>query len=212
MDKIFDKIPYDKLEKFQKPHAMVAGAVLVVGVFILYYLFVYSAYQEEYNQLEAKLTQTKQTLQRYQQEVAMKDLITKQVATLAGTLVERKRQLPLVRQLPGLLNKISDVGRFLDVNIVTFRLGEAEEKQFYKEIPINMTITGDYYRTAGFFDTLQSLLRMVNISKLKMVREPTEVATTGDYGEAQRKRVLLLRTEIQAKTFAYIEGSEKEGE
>lgn len=212
MDKIFDKIPYDKLEKFQKTHAIMVGAALVLGVFILYYMMVYSPYQEEYNQLEAKLTQTKQKLKRYELEVAQKDLITKQVATLAGTLVERKRQLPLVRQLPTLLNKISDVGRFLDVNITEFRLDEATEKRFYKEIPITMTITGDYYRTAGFFDTLQSLLRMVNISKLKMVRQKIDVSAIGDLGEAQRDQKLMLRTDIQAKTFAYIEGSEKEGE
>lgn len=212
MDKIFDKIPYDKLERFQKTHAIMVGAALVLGIFILYYMMVYSAYQEEYNQLETKLTQTKQKLKRYELEVAQKDLITKQVATLAGTLVERKRQLPLVKQLPTLLNKISDVGRFLDVNITEFRLDEATEKRFYKEIPIHMTITGDYYRTAGFFDTLQSLLRMVNITKLNMIRSEIDVAGTGSLGQAQRERKMMLRTDIQAKTFAYIEGSEKEGE
>ncbi|MGP0566108.1 type 4a pilus biogenesis protein PilO [Nitrospina sp. 32_T5] len=212
MDKILDKIPYDKLDRFQKPQAIMVGAALCFGIFIAYYLLIYSAYQDEYRELETKMSKTEDKLKLYQQEVSQKELITKQVATLSGTLVEKKRQLPLVEQLPTLLNKISDVGRFLDVNIVTFRLDEASEKKFYKEIPITMTITGDYYHTAGFFDTLQSLLRMVNISKLKMVRETTQVPVKGDMGEAQRKSVLLLKTDIQAKTFAYIEGSEKEGE
>ncbi|MCF8721864.1 type 4a pilus biogenesis protein PilO [Nitrospina gracilis] len=212
MDKILDKIPYDKLDRFQKPQAIMAGAVLCFGVILMYYFLVYSAYQDEYRDLETKLGKTQDKLKLYQQEVSQKELITKQVATLSGTLVEKKRQLPLVEQLPTLLNKISDVGRFLDVNIVTFRLDEASEKRFYKEIPITMTITGDYYRTAGFFDTLQSLLRMVNISKLKMVRETTQVSVKGKMGEAKREAVLLLKTDIQAKTFAYIEGSEKEGE
>lgn len=212
MDKILDKIPYDKLDRFQKPQAIMVGAVLCFGVILMYYFLVYSAYQDEYRELETKLGKTQDKLKLYQQEVSQKELITKQVATLSGTLVEKKRQLPLVEQLPTLLNKISDVGRFLDVNIVTFRLDEASEKRFYKEIPITMTITGDYYRTAGFFDTLQSLLRMVNISKLKMVRETTQVSVKGKMGEAQRESVLLLKTDIQAKTFAYIEGSEKEGE
>ncbi|CAI2719544.1 type 4a pilus biogenesis protein PilO [Nitrospina watsonii] len=212
MDKILDKIPYDKLARFQKPHAIMVGAALCLGVFIAYYIMIYGAYQEEYQQLETKMGKTEDKLALYQQEVSQKELITKQVATLSGTLVEKKRQLPLVAQLPTLLNKISDVGRFLDVNIVSFGLEEAAEKRFYKEIPITLTITGDYYRTAGFFDTLQSLLRMVNISKLRMSREQTQIVTRGDMGEAQRENVLLLRTDIQAKTFAYIEGSEKEGE
>lgn len=212
MDKILDKIPYDKLARFQKPHAIMVAAALCLGIFIVYYIMIYSAYQEEYQALETKMGKTEDKLALYEQEVSQKELITKQVATLSGTLVEKKRQLPLVAQLPTLLNKISDVGRFLDVNIVAFRLEEAAEKRFYKEIPITLTITGDYYRTAGFFDTLQSLLRMVNISKLRMSREQTQIVTRGEMGEAQRDNVLLLRTDIQAKTFAYIEGSEKEGE
>lgn len=208
MDKILDKIPYDKMSKFKKSHAIGVGAMLAVAVIIGFYILVYSAYQETYSNLEAKLDKTNEQLKLYQGEVKQKALITKQVATLEGTLVQKKRQLPLVKQLPSLVNKISDVGHFLDVTIMSFKLEESIEKKFYKEIPITMTIAGDYYRTAGFFDTLQGLLRMVNISKLTMERKTVQVPVVGEYGEIKRKGQKMVVTEIKAKTFAFIEGSE----
>ena len=208
MDKILDKIPYDKMSKFKKSHAIGVGAMLAVAVIIGFYILVYSAYQETYSNLEAKLDKTNEQLKLYQGEVKQKALITKQVATLEGTLVQKKRQLPLVKQLPSLVNKISDVGHFLDVTIMSFKLEDSIEKKFYKEIPITMTIAGEYYRTAGFFDTLQGLLRMVNISKLTMERRSVPVPSIGEYGEIKRDSKKLVVTEIQAKTFAFIEGSE----
>lgn len=208
MDKILDKIPYDKMSKLKKSHAIGVGAMLAFAVIIGFYILVYSAYQDTYSNLETKLEKTKEQLKLYQGEVAQKALITKQVATLEGTLVQKKRQLPLVKQLPSLVNKISDVGRFLNVTIMSFKLEESIEKKFYKEIPITMTIAGDYYRTAGFFDTLQGLLRMVNISKLTMERRSIQVPVVGEYGEIKRKGQKMVVTEIKAKTFAFIEGSE----
>ena len=88
------------------------------------------------------------------------------------------------------------------------KLEESIEKKFYKEIPITMTIAGVYYRTAGFFDTLQGLLRMVNISKLIMERKTVQVPEVGEYCEIKRKGQKMVVTEIKAKTFAFIEGSE----
>ncbi len=208
MDKLLDKIPYEKMGKFKKSHAMGVGAMLAIGVVIGFYILVVTSYQDTQNNLETKLEKTKDKLKLYQGEVAQKALITKQVATLEGTLVQKKRQLPLVKQLPSLVNKISDVGHFLDVTIMNFRLEESKEKKFYKEIPITMTIAGDYYRTAGFFDTLQGLLRMVNISKLTMERRTVQVPVIGEYGETNREGKQLVVTEIEAKTFAFIEGSE----
>jgi Tfp pilus assembly protein PilO len=169
----------------------------------------FSPNAEEKAKLEKKLAGTEKKLERYLAEGAKKEAITKQVAALFGTLGEKKRQLPLAEEIPLMIHKISDIGDFLGVDIVSFKLNPAKSEGFYKTIPMSLTIVGTYYQTAGFFDSLQNLLRMVNIESFKMdMRQSIKIVVNED-GEKEQESVQALQTVITANTFAYIEGSEK---
>jgi len=72
-----------------------------------------------------------------------------------------------------------------------------------------VTISGDYYKTAGFFDSLQNLLRVVNVKSFEMNMRPAIKIVINEDGEKEQESVSTLQTEITADTFAYIEGSEK---
>jgi Tfp pilus assembly protein PilO len=140
---------------------------------------------------------------------ATKEAITKQVAALFGTLGEKKRQLPLAEEIPLLIHKIADIGDFLGVDIVSFKLAPATKSDFYKSIPVSVTINGGYYQTAGFFDSLQNLLRVVNVRSFEMNMRPAIKIVINEDGEKEQESVSTLQTKIVADTFAYIEGSEK---
>ena len=135
-------------------------------------------------------------------------MITAEVAAIRGTLQEKKRHLPLSREIPGLLSQVSEVANFLGVEILSFRLRPAVTKDFYKEIPISLTVYGDYYRTVGFFDSLQSLLRLLDVSNFRMDMKDVQEVVRGEDGEMLLENVPRLQTTVEAITFAYIEGSE----
>jgi len=88
-------------------------------------------------------------------------------------------------------------------------LKPATSSEFYKSIPMSVTINGSYYKTAGFFDSLQNLLRVVNVKKFEMNMRPAVKLVINEDGEKERENVDTLQTIITADTFAYIEGSEK---
>ncbi len=209
LNKIFDKIPYETLANFKPAHyiGMAAGFSLVI--FGVMFFVAFSPNAEEKAKLEKKLAGTEKKLERYLAEGAKKEAITKQVAALFGTLGEKKRQLPLAEEIPLMIHKISDIGDFLGVDIVSFKLNPAKSEGFYKTIPMSLTIVGTYYQTAGFFDSLQNLLRMVNIESFKMDMRPAIKIVVNEDGEKKQESVQALQTVITANTFAYIEGSEK---
>jgi Tfp pilus assembly protein PilO len=209
LNKIFDKIPYETFSNFKPVHyiGMFLGFLVVIcGVM---YFMVFSPNAEEKAKLDQQLAATEKKLALYLAEGAKKEAITKQVAALFGTLGEKKRQLPLAEEIPYLIHKISSIGDFLGVDIISFKMKPAKKKDFYKSIPVSMTIVGNYYQTAGFFDSLQNLLRVVKVTGFRMDMQSTTKIVVDEGGEKKKKNVKALQTKITANTFAYIEGSEK---
>ena len=72
-----------------------------------------------------------------------------------------------------------------------------------------LTIVGNFHQTAGFFDSLQNLLRVVKVTTFKMDMQPAVKIVINEDGEKEQEKVKALQTKITANTFAYIEGSEK---
>jgi Tfp pilus assembly protein PilO len=209
LNKLFDKLPYETLANFKSSHYIGIAVGLFLIIFGAAYFLVFSPNAEEKAQLDKQLVDTEKKLERYLAEGAKKEAITKQVAALFGTLGEKKRQLPVAEEIPLLIHKIANIGDFLGVDIVSFKMDPATSEDFYKSIPVSMTINGDYYRTAGFFDSLQNLLRVVNVTTFEMKRRPAVKIIVNEEGEKVRDNVETLQTQITANTFAYIEGSEK---
>ena len=209
LNKIFDKIPYETFANFKPVHYIGMAAGISLVIFGAMFFVVFSPNAEEKAQLDTKLAATEKKLQLYLAEGAKKEAITKQVAALFGTLGEKKRQLPLAEEIPLLIHKISNIGTFLGVDIVSFKMKPAKKETFYKSIPVSMTIIGNYNQTAGFFDSLQNLLRVVKVTTFKMDMKPAVKIVIDEDGEKKQEKIKSLQTQITANTFAYIEGSEK---
>ncbi len=191
MDKLFDKLPYDKLENIKFAHlimgAVGAGIVVVIG----YFLTLYGASQAEYDGLALKKDQLETQLSQAKKLVAGMETVSKQVTNLEGKVSDYKRQMPLAREMPGLLKKVGSFQKDLGIRIEDFRLREGQVVDYYKEIPIDIEIRGKFWNTLGFFDAMQDLLRVVNFTDLNM--------------EVDGRKI---KTKFQVVTFAYIEGSE----
>lgn len=207
--KIFDAIPYETFANFKPLHYLGMAVGFSLAIFGAMYFMVFSPNVEEKVRLEKELVKTEQKLVRYLAEGAQREIMTKQVAALFGTLEEKKRQLPLDGEIPLLVHKIADIGDFLGVDIVSFNLEPTIRGDFYKSIPLSVTINGNYYKTAGFFDSLQNLLRVIKVKRFQMNVQPAIKVVVNKDGEKKQTSVNSLQTKIIANIFAYIEGSER---
>jgi len=104
------------------------------------------------------------------------------------------QKLPEKKEIPSLLSNISRSGRDAGLEFLLFEPRDERTKEFYAEIPVSIIVTGNYHKTALFFDKVARLHRIVNIDDIKMI------ATKGS-GD--------LRTSCTAVTYRFVETKSK---
>ncbi len=199
LDKLFDKLPYEQLEKIKFAH-LLAGAAGVGLLLVVVYIFtLYDSGREATAALTAKKATVESNLKTNQNLVARTGEISNELADYVHRLSEMKKLMPLASEMPRLLREIGNSEKELTLETLQFQVEEGKVRDYYKEIPISIQLRGGYWNAVGFFDKLQNLLPTVTFSNLKM--ELPDAKNKGDGG---------IITRITANTFAYIDGSENQ--
>ncbi len=137
---------------------------LLVGVG--YYYLYYKEASREIASLQGKLAELEAKIK--EQEVIAKNLPSFQaeVRRLEEQLGLLLDQLPNSAEIPSLLKNISDLGREAGLEFVKFAPRGEINKGFYAEIPVTLSVTGEYHGFALFADKISHLPRIVNLSDI----------------------------------------------
>ncbi len=207
IEKLFEQLPYEFLEKVKLLHLLSASAAIGLLLFAGYFFTLYQDAQTELAKLQAQRTQIAQKLANFKRLVAQKDTIAKNLARATGRLDALKQQLPRDKDMPGLLKEVSGFGsERATFDVTRFQLENGKVVDFYKEIPVAIQMRGTFWDTLDFLDKMQNRLQLVNFSDLRMNLQTDE--SSGGNGESALQHHALI-TNITANTYAYIEGSEK---
>ena len=82
--------------------------------------------------------------------------------------------LPKSQEIPNLLRNISDLGKGAGLDFLTFVPGQETPKDFYAEIPIDITIKGPYHTLGSFLDNVSKLERIVTVNNITMDKPEEE--------------------------------------
>jgi type IV pilus assembly protein PilO len=105
------------------------------------------------------------------------------------------KALPEKEEIPSLLAGVSQAGKDAGLEFVLFQPKPESNKEFYAEIPVDITVSGSYHNVAVFFDKVSNLPRIVNIRNITIVPGDRKA------GSGQ------LKTVCQAVTYKFIEAS-----
>jgi type IV pilus assembly protein PilO len=108
-------------------------------------------------------------------------------------------QLPDKREIADLLSGISAKAQESGLDILVFRPRPEALQDFYAEVPVDITVKGNFHNTVSFFEEVGRLNRLVNIDNIgfknpttagdNVVLETTGVATAFRFlDEAERKK------------------------
>ncbi len=187
MGKILDKL--NKIPIWQKALVVFALASLIP---FFYQMSVWKPIEDQVKQLQLTL----QDLERKytEQKSVADDLVTFQQNTkkLEEDLRNALTQLPRDKEIPSLLRDIYTLGKKSGVSFKAFSPGNEANKGIYSDLPIKLSLTGNYHEVAVFFDRISKLSRIVNISDLSMSMTKTE-------NEAD----VLLSVDCVATTFMF---------
>jgi len=137
---------------------------LLVGVG--YYYLYYKEASVKIATLQTKLAELESKIK--EQEVIAKNLPSFQaeVRRLEDQLGLLLDQLPNSAEIPSLLKNISDLGRESGLDFLKFAPRGESGKGFYAEIPVTISVNGEYHGFALFADKISHLPRIVNLSDI----------------------------------------------
>lgn len=159
------------VEKVTKlPTAHKAGIVIAIaGVLTAanFFLLVQPAWDDaarsikRMRTLENELIQNQAIANNLQQFRKEKELLEQQ---LAKALTE----LPENANIDALVESLYALGTDSGLVIVSIEPKAERKQKFYAEVPMAMSVTGNYHEIAVFFDQISKLKRIINITGIKL--------------------------------------------
>jgi type IV pilus assembly protein PilO len=186
----------EKVEKLSKLQRLLISSVfflLVAGIFI--YFFFWPKF-ETINSLKAQLKETEKKLSTAKRNAADLKKFQAKMKEAEAQFKMAMKKLPEKEEIPSLLASISDSGQQVGLEFLLFQPKKEQKKELYAEIPVSMSIRGDYHNLTLFFDQVARLSRIVNIRNIQMSR-------AGGNGST------ILNTKCMAVTYKFVEAPPK---
>ena len=195
MNQILDAI----LERSTAQKVAILG-VSVILIAALYYSFLFSPKADELAKLadSVEIARNEKTVKT--QKAANLSRLRQDLQRLDAELKKAIAQLPEKKEIPELLSSISSKAQQSGLDVLLFRPRAESYQEFYAEVPVDITVKGNFYNTVNFFDEVGRMDRLVNIDNIgfknptvsgdNVVLETTSVATAFRFlDEAERKKV-----------------------
>lgn len=152
---------------------------------------------------QKELTQLRGKLEKLQNEVREKTRIAnnlpklkKEYQQLQKDLESALTELPNQKEIPSLLTGITSVGKGAGLDFLLFRPKGEVPKDFYAEVPVDISVSGSFYGVANFFTAVGNLPRIVNITNVSF----TDIKPAGGR--------TTVKVNCLATTFRFIEKKE----
>lgn len=105
-------------------------------------------------------------------------------------------ELPNSKEIPALLTSITSAGKSVGLDFLVFRPKPEIPKEFYAEVPVDISVSGPFFGIANFFVAVSNLPRIVNISNVVF----------SDIKNDRGRN--LVKVNCQATTFRFLDKSE----
>lgn len=155
-------IPLSKKAKI----GIVIVAVLV-PVLLFYFLF-FKTETQKIEGLNKQIVSARKDLNRARKAARNLSKYQAEIEKTRKEFEEAAVVLPKTKEIPNLLRNISDLGKGAGLDFLSFKPGGETPKDFYAEIPVNISIRGPYHNMGFFLDQVSKLNRIVTVNNIKM--------------------------------------------
>lgn len=163
-------------------------AMLVVVGAIVAYLALFQWQLSSLDNLERQEQQLKRDFETKAFRVANLEEYKAQMIEMEASFGSLLKQLPKDTEVPGLIDDISAAALNAGLDLKRIDPADMKQSEFYKELPINIEVSGGYHEMGAFVSGVASLPRIVTLHDFNIVK------TRGQE---------RLSMEIEAKTYQY---------
>ena len=198
VEQIRAKLPYARLVGIEVRIRWGIVAAIPVAIMAIFFLLLTSPTQVEAKKLKDDLVKARQEVQEKQALERRLPEFEKEIAAKDFELALLRRQLPEEREIPELIDQVSNLGTQSGLRFLTFKPKREVEKDFYAEVPVELKIRGKFHNLVSFFDRISRLPRIVTISNLNIVESKSK-------GDAGTDAGTFIEATCNAITFRFIE-------
>jgi type IV pilus assembly protein PilO len=144
----------------------------------IFYNFYYTPKKEK----EKNLVQTIESLDK---EILKYEQIAKKEKELEFIVKERRKfleesqmVLPTEKEIPILLNNIAQLAKKRGLKVLQFVPKPEIQKNYYNEIPIELSFTGSFNNTFAFLNDVENLERLVNLISVEITQQDKDTLLT----------------------------------
>ena len=142
------------------------------------------------DRVEQEESSLKQQYEAKAFKVANLDAYRQQMTEMEESFGELLKQLPADTEVPGLLEDITNTGLGTGLSINSIALKPEVSREFYVELPIDISVKGTYHDMASFVSGVAALPRIVTLHDFN-------IKPAGKDGAGE------LLMDISAKTYRY---------
>jgi len=165
MEPLFAKV--EQLSRVQRVAISAVTFALIAGGFI--YLSYWPKF-EQINRLNTELEKLEKKLKAAKNNAKDLKKFQAKIKDAEAQFQMAMKKLPEKEEIPSLLSSISNSGQQVGLEFLLFEPKPEKKKEFYAEIPVAMSIKGDYHNLALFFDQVARLSRIVNIQNIQIAK------------------------------------------
>lgn len=146
--------------------AMVALAIIVPTA--LFYFLYYQGQAQTIQSLRIQVAQAHKDLNKARKAARNLPKYKEAIEKTRKRFAEAAVVLPKTKEIPNLLRSISDLGKGAGLDFLSFKPGKENPKDFYAEIPVDISIRGPYHNMGFFLDQVSKLDRIVTVNNISM--------------------------------------------
>jgi len=182
----------DKLKS--QNQAVIVAVIMGVLIIILFWNLAYSPLKDRTTKLNADIAAVQVKLDEANVIAGQQTQIERELATVQRNLAMMSEMLPQKKDIPKMLKVITQRGNENSVKFNTFRPTALIPREFYNEVPIEMSVKASFNNLGQFFTKLGNLNRIVNIENVQL--------SPGAVDNAKES----INASFVVKTFTYAEG------
>jgi len=162
------------LEKLSALTPLHKGLVVAATFLVLGAGFYFLKYQDQVN----KIQKLRVAIADQERKLNSLKQAAVQVAALQKELEQSEEEfkrllsfLPDQKEIPGLLEKVSQLGAQVGLENILFQPQVEQAKEFYAMIPVRLDLIGTYHELGTFFDRISKLNRILKVDSITLTRQ-----------------------------------------
>lgn len=186
----------EKILKLPTKQKILILVLVLLLEFVALIWFLYMPKYREHENLKGELSTLQNEIDEKTRIAANLPRMQIEYEQLNRELIQALTELPNSKEIPSLLTSITTLGKDAGLDFLVFRPNPETQKDFYAEVPVDITVAGSYYSVANFFAAVSNLPRIVNINNVVF----SEIKTTNNR--------VMTKVNCLATTFRFLDKKE----